>query len=172
MKIGLALLLIVFSSSVYAETERFLIKGEKTTGSRIARYIVSSNFPLYKTYADLSDSERAAVRSSYKALPAADNPPYPAEGMKVITEPLVDAHKRLNKRGDLYAIAKIDNTGKVLEVKVYKTPDKQMSQMVGAVLFDTVFNPGTCAGEPCEMEFLLDWQLEKHGAGMSGRIID
>ena len=149
-----------------AATKGFELMAEKQRGSRIARRVIISNVPFYKSYEELSEEEKVVVRSDYQGLGSNDVPPYPAEGMGPISKPLINAHKKLNKAGELFVIAKITATGTVEEVKVYKTPSKKMSQMAGAVLFETKFSPGTCQGEPCETEFLLKWDFEKYGGNL------
>ena len=172
MKTILVILVTLFTANVtagaYAENKGFSLMGEKQTGSRIARKVITSNVPFYKSYEQLNEEEKTAVRSDYQGLAAVDVPPYPTEGMKVISNALIDAHKRLNKPGELFVIARVSDTGKVSKVEVFKTTGKRMSEIAGAVFFNAQFNPGTCAGEPCESEFLLNWKLEKYGEGLSG----
>jgi hypothetical protein len=167
MKMISILLIALLTVSANASTEGFELKADKQTGSRIAKRVITSNMPFYKSYKELSEEEKELVRSDYQGLRSNDVPPYPAAGMGPISEPLIRAHKKLNKAGELFVIAKITATGTVDEVTVYKTPGKKMSQMAGAVLFETKFSPGTCQGKPCESEFLLKWDFEKYGSNLS-----
>lgn len=158
--------LLTVSANASSKTQGFELKAEKQTGSRIARRVITSNVPFYKSYEELSKEEKVVVRSDYQGMRSNDVPPYPAEGMAPISKPLIKAHKKLNKPGELFVIAKITATGTVDEVMVYKTPDKKMSQMAGAVLLESKFSPGTCQGEPCESEFLLRWDFERYGGDL------
>lgn len=49
--------------------------------------------------------------------------------------------------------ADIDEEGVTQKVTVYFSPTEKLAELGTAVLFNTQFDPATCRGEPCVMEF-------------------
>ena len=55
------------------------------TGTMIKRTIASSQrFPINKKWSELSEEDRAVLRSQYEDMPDTDEPPYPIDGMAPI----------------------------------------------------------------------------------------
>jgi hypothetical protein len=124
------------------------------TGSNIRREAVSgSKVPINRTYAQLSQTERELVRNWYEAMPATDEPPFPAEGLKPLLDAIRKVQARLLVSGELFLIASVDSTGTVTEVKAIGSPSPEMVKFAASLLLLTKFKPGYCGGQPCRMEF-------------------
>lgn len=168
MKIFLALLLssIVFSlapnsfAAASTSPKDYFIE-VKNTGSRIPVKLIKSSLPFDKSYKNLSENDKATLRSYYEGIPDDNKPPFPEAGLRYIAQDVKVAHSKMRKVGPLFAVANVDKTGQVSKVSVFASPHEKMSQLISAVLWETKFEPGVCAGEPCDMEFVLDWQLLK-----------
>jgi hypothetical protein len=165
MKTLITLIFAVLVPSTFAvaataavDKNEYFIQVE-STGSRIPIKLIKSTIPFNKSYSGLSDTDKLTFRSYYEDIPAANTPPFPENGMRQIAADVKDAHSKMRKPGPLFAVASIDKLGKVSKVSVYASPDERMSQLISASLWDTEFQPGKCAGEPCAMEFVLDWEL-------------
>lgn len=118
----------------------------------------ADGLPLNRSYAELDPAEKALVRARYDNMPAADEPPYPAEGllpvfMRVQTgvkQPVV---------GQLTLVADVDSTGRVQHVDTFGRVDTEFARFAARVLGATPFKPGQCAGRPCNMQFVLKMQI-------------
>lgn len=159
VSIAFSLLSTSFSYADAAINTKDYFISIETTGSRIPVKLIKSSIPFDKTYDALSDNDKATLRSYYEGMPADNTPPFPAAGLKDIAQDIKEAHGKMRKKGPLFAVANVDETGKVSKVAVYASPDEKMTQLISAVLWETEFNPGQCAGAPCAMEFVLDWNL-------------
>lgn len=161
LKQWLPLCLFFFAAPIDIATgSSHSVKGDAPTGSHIPREVVKWTIPLDKTYEELNESELATVRSPYEGLSPAEDPPFPAEGMRNIAEKIYEAQKKLNVRGELFVVANIDAEGNVKGISVYSSPDKKMTQFAALLLMETKFKPGSCSGNPCDMEYLLNVVFE------------
>lgn len=89
-----------------------------------------------------------------------EHPPFLSEGTEVIYRPLYKANLDLRKEGDVLAIAMIDEKGMVETVSIYKAPSKNIATMLSYVISNTKFDPATCDGKPCKMEYLFENKIE------------
>lgn len=160
LSVGVAAMLMMSSSIVSAATEanEYFIKVD-VTGSRIPVKLIKSNIPFDKHYNDFNDVDKASYRAYYEKIPAENVPPFPRNGLGQVSEDVKDAHVKMQKTGPLFVVAKIDESGKIETVSVFESPDERMTQLVSAALWEEEFVPGSCAGKPCTMEFVLDWEL-------------
>ena len=90
-----------------------------------------------------------------------EKPPFPVDGTEVIYKPIIKANDKIARGGNLFLVAMVDETGKVEGVSIYETPHQKISEIATAVLFDTQFEPATCDGTPCKMEFPFEFNLVK-----------
>ncbi|NND83193.1 MAG: hypothetical protein HKN50_12265 [Gammaproteobacteria bacterium] len=166
MKLSVIFLLVMLTLPLFAvsaEPNVFHMYGSVPAGRNFPSILATSNIPYDKNFTELTEAQRSLVRANYEGLAAADVPPYPAQGVEQILEPLSKAHPTLLGRGKMLALAMVSAQGKVTEVKIYYTPNKHVSEIISAALFKTEFTPGTCAGVPCAMEYLFEQDLQ--GAG-------
>ena len=160
MKKYLILFIFAFASAqAFAGEKQYHLRDPAPVGSRFPVKLATSKVPFDKGYAELTEEQRSLVRANYEGLPATDVPPYPKFGTERILRPLTRARNSLLSNTELLAIAMVGADGKVSEVKIYKTPSKQMTELMAAVLYQTEFTPATCGGKPCAMEYLLEQEL-------------
>ncbi len=162
MKQSTLLLSIVLSTlfSITAVGKTYYLEGDPKLGSRFKTKIASSPIPFKKRYQDMSVKEQAIVRSNYENMPTDEIPPFPKKGLQSIYKPLIKYHKLNLRRGDLIAIALIDEKGVAQEVQVYAAPDKRIAQFLVALLFEIEYDPGVCSGKPCQTEYFIDVGLD------------
>ena len=122
------------------------IRKNQLTGPRIAL-----NLP----YAQLAPEEKDSLRSWWEGIPDSDEPPFPAEGLRALYDPLRKAHNALSDPGNLFAVATVGPDGKVIEAKVFEAPSKTMATFAAKLLLLTTFKPALCSGQPCRMDFPL-----------------
>jgi len=150
--------LVVYSEAPAQGTEpEYAVKADQPrTGSHIRRDAVKGGaLPINRTYEQLTPEERAIVRGWYESMPAADEPPFPAEGMKPIHEAIGKAQAKLRARGELSLIATVGPNGEVSSVNAVGSPNPEMARFAGQVLLLTKFKPAVCGGQPCRMDFPL-----------------
>ncbi len=116
--------------------------------------------PFDKSYSELSPALKQRVKNAYGDLKESEYPPFPSEGTQVIYRPLYKANLDLRKEGDVLAIAMIDESGGVESVTVYKAPSKNIATMLNYIISNTKFDPATCDGKPCKMEYLFENKIE------------
>lgn len=144
-----------------AQTAIPIVQARPETGSRIRRPIVKLYIDAEKPYAELAPEQRAKFRAHFAGLADADEPPYPADGLRPVAESLafVLADGQVGK-GRLFMTVKVDEKGTPTAVSVYETPDARTSKEAANVLMRTRYKPGVCAGKPCSSEFPFDVRFE------------
>lgn len=124
-------------------------------GTRLGHAAIRSALPMNRRYAELDDAEKARVRADYEGMPAADEPPYPAEGMLPVFVAIKAAMDKLGTQGQLTLVADVDASGKVQHVDTFGSVDADFARFVSGVIVATPFKPGVCAGKPCAMQSVL-----------------
>lgn len=119
-----------------------------------------TNLSFDKPYEKLSADEKQLIRSKYENLGPRDEPPYPLEGMKPISDDLGKIVKRTGVKGRFQAVAHVDKNGDVKTVSIYALPSEQLKDVLSYVLAHPKYKPAKCDGKPCEMDFLLDVNFE------------
>ncbi|NNC98686.1 MAG: hypothetical protein HKN85_00750 [Gammaproteobacteria bacterium] len=139
----------------------YKLLGKAPKGTKFKPVDARSPIPFNKSYQQLTDSQRAIYRSYFEGIKDSETPPFPEGGTQVIYKPLIKGHARIGGGGFLALRATVDEKGIVDKVAVYLTPSKKMTDLAIAVLFNTRFEPATCDGEPCEMEYPFEFELRK-----------
>ena len=134
------------------------------TGTRLGRTAMRSTLPLNRRYAELDDAEKAALRADYEGMPAADEPPFPAQGLLPVFHAIKEGMDRLGALGAMTLVADVDSEGKVRHVDSYGKVDPDFARFASRVLAATTFKPAVCAGKPCNMQFVL--RMSFTGAGI------
>lgn len=128
----------------------------EAAGSAIRPFMtLGAAYPLDKTYAQLSRDEVEALKNFWEPMPDADEPPFPAQGMKQLTMDLAAASQRRQAQGDLALAAHVDARGKVTKVDIYASPEEQLTRFAVWRLMNTAFKPALCGGAACAMQFPL-----------------
>lgn len=158
-KILMGALVVLLTSTAVAAQKEYRLMGENRQGSKFRQVDAVSPIPFDKSYKQLNTSQKEAFRATYGGLAENEKPPFPVEGTQAIYKPIIKGHKEIARAGNLFLIAMIDETGKVENVSVYESPDSRMTEFASAVLFNTEFEPATCGGNPCKMEFPFEFDL-------------
>jgi hypothetical protein len=109
--------------------------------------------PFDKTYTELTPEQKKQVRSSYVNLGEADEPPYPADGMKALYGPITKAQARTLITGKFRAEVEVDREGHAVSIAVFETSSEEMTRMVAGVALLIKYKPALCRGVPCAMNF-------------------
>ena len=132
------------------------------TGSGIKRKTIqSAPVSFDKPYAQLSEDERAIVRSWYEGMAAEDEPPFPLHGTRGLYQVVVNVQQRLALDGDLAIFVTVGSDGKAKSVSVLSSPDKDLTNIVAAALLRETYKPARCGGQACQMEFPLRVRLTR-----------
>lgn len=158
MVIGMAV------SSANAKERQYHIYGDAKPGTKFKEKLYTSSIPFDKPYAQLTEKQKAYVRSPYDGMPDSETPPFPSKGYGVLVRPIIKAHSRVSRQGDLVAIAMIGADGKTKSVEVLSAPSKKMAEFVTVLFFETEFDAATSNGKACDMEYLLNVKMDvTHG---------
>jgi hypothetical protein len=134
-----------------------------TTGSHVARHLTwSSKLPFDKSFAELTVSQKAYIRDQYTGLLAEEEPPFPVNGMRAIfsvVDKSADQMIGRPEKGPLVAVAKVDESGVVRSVSVFKTPSAAATAAITYALIKTEFKPGHRNGTAVAMDYLLSVEL-------------
>lgn len=129
---------------------------EDTTGSLLKETRISNiSVPPEKSWSELSDLDKERVKASYEPMAKDDEPPYPLHGPRRLLLASLQVRHHLRLEGLLDLVATIDPEGKVLEIKVYRSPDDEVTPVIAALLASETFKPAVCSGKPCQMEYRL-----------------
>ena len=145
---------------------RLTNEATSTTGTIIKRDLAwSSKIPLNKTYDQFSDAEKAEFHALYESMPAGDEPPFPADGMRPVFNSIRKGQQIVRARGKLNMVVNIDASGKAVDVMdlggVGGANALEMTRFASSILLMTKFKPAVCAGKPCKSQFpfILDLRL-------------
>jgi hypothetical protein len=149
------------SSGTAVAPTRYYNTATSATGSILKKDIRwESPIPLNKTYGELTDEQKAALHKMYENLGPADEPPFPAEGIKPIFNAVKKAQRILQSRGRLDMKVTVGPDGKAIKVEDFGTVRTgQMTETTQQVLLLTTYKPGLCSGTPCTMQFRFTQQL-------------
>lgn len=131
----------------------YKLLGAAPKGRNLRPIEATSPIPFNKKYDQLSEVQVKIFRSYFENLNDTDTPPYPQKGLIEIYEPLIEGHKRIGGVGELLVFTEVNDKGGVNNVTVYKSPTKQLADLVTTVMFNTKFKPATCDGAPCTMDY-------------------
>ncbi|WP_157201476.1 energy transducer TonB [Massilia sp. Root418] len=138
-----------------------LKESEPPTGSSIKRNISSGRFPYDKAYADLSDADKALLRANYEDMGPDDEPPFPLRGYKAVFKALYEIQRKLAITGVIDIGIMVDAEGKGTSVKVYRSPDPELTRIVAALMIVEQYKPALCHGQPCTQEFPFKVRFER-----------
>jgi hypothetical protein len=122
----------------------------------------STTIPINKRYDELTTDQKAVLAAQYVEMKPGDEPPYPKDGTQPIIQLLIKAQERLNTTGMLYLIVTVGSDGRASTVKALGKPDSRMVDFASKLLLLTDFKPGSCAGSPCEMDYLFTLNFRLH----------
>jgi hypothetical protein len=143
--------------------EYVIRQSDPSLGTNIRRAVVSGGtIPLNRRYDELTADEKAAVRELYEGMDPADEPPFPANGLKPMYDAIQQAHeRRFHVRGEMTLVATVGPAGDTLKVEAIRSPDPDMTRFAASVLFATKFKPAVCQGQPCTMDYPLRMRFRR-----------
>ncbi|MFT5136746.1 MAG: hypothetical protein ACI9XU_000256 [Arenicella sp.] len=161
-KILVSIAVIIISTTAAAAAQKqYKLKGDAPEGSKIKTIDAISTIPFNKNYKALSAEQKEIFKATYGGLASGEIPPFPKKGTQVIYRPIIKAHKEIARSGNLFLVAMVNEKGKVENVSVYESPAESMTQLATNVLFNTAFDPASCNGKPCKMEFPFEFKLRQ-----------
>jgi hypothetical protein len=128
------------------------------TGSNIRHSFLmrDSQVALNRRSAELTDEEKRLVRDVYETMAAADEPPYPSDGLLPVLQAIAEGSRALNgARGRMSLVATVNAVGDVDRVQLLGEGAPGMNQVAAQVLMLTKFKPAVCGGQPCKMDYPL-----------------
>jgi len=138
---------------------QYKLKAEERTGSHLRRDGAIGSIPFDKTYAQLSDEQKALVRAPYESMAPDDEPPFPRHGLKRVYEAIAQIRRRVHMEGIFDAGVMVGPDGKASEVRVYKSPDEEVTRILANLLVLQEYKPPLCHGVPCSQEYAFKVNL-------------
>ncbi|MFT6407869.1 MAG: hypothetical protein ACJAQ6_001285 [Arenicella sp.] len=139
-----------------ASSEVFLLKGNAPVGSRIPTIEAKSTVPFNKRFNALTAEQKNLVRAKFDNLSSNDTPPFPSSGLRAVYKPLLKANKAFGDNSDINVTAKVNSSGFVNGVTVHGDSNEQLVAYIQRHLQNTKFEPATCNGVACDMDFPID----------------
>ncbi|HEY1076727.1 MAG TPA: hypothetical protein VGE51_08555 [Fontimonas sp.] len=147
-------MLAATATTAWASEPRYRLR--EVTGAHVGRTAATSRVPLKLTYAELSAQDRERLRADYEDMPAADEPPYPKDGVIALVKGYTQVQRAASLSGRFRAAVHIDESGIAQSIAIYETPDPRLSTALAAAAMAPPYKPGRCAGRPCAMDFPVD----------------
>jgi hypothetical protein len=145
----------------------YKLLGKAPLGSKLKPVEARAPYPFDKEYRQLSKKQKDIYRTQWEGLNENDTPPFPKGGTKSIYLPLIKGHERIARGGMLRLVAQIDKNGIVQELVIYESPHKDITELATSVMFHTRFDPATCVGKPCKMDFPFEFKLRMRAKNMN-----
>ena len=161
IKLMITTIILALSVSAAQAEKVYKLLGKPSLGSKIKPVEATAPYPFDKEYKRFTPEQKAAYRAQWEGLGEDDIPPFPKRGTKSLYEPIIKGHAKISRGGMLRLVAQIGPKGEVLEVAVYESPHKDITELALSVMFHAKFRPATCAGKPCKMDFPLEFKLRQ-----------
>jgi hypothetical protein len=141
-------------STCLARAEDYRIKeSDPLTGTLLRRDAARFSMPPDKTYDELSESDKSRLRNLYEQMEPGDEPPFPARGVGTLMRAMASVQRKLHVEGLVDIGVIVGPDGRANQVKVYSSPDPQLTTVVANVLMLEKYKPALCHGAPCTQEF-------------------
>ncbi len=128
------------------------------TGTMIERPVVTG-IPIDKSYAELSPEQQSMVKANYGNLGASDEPPYPLNGLKVISQRIANSEVSASVDGELVMQVDVSSSGDATAVTTVHSPNANIARLAAIALQREKYKPGICRGQPCAMPFMYHVEL-------------
>jgi hypothetical protein len=128
------------------------------TGTMIERAIVTG-IPVDKSYAELSPEQQSMVKAGYGNLGASDEPPYPLNGLKEISQRIANSEVSASVDGELVMQVDVSSSGVATAVTTVHSPNANIARVAAIALQREKYKPGICRGQPCAMPFIYHVEL-------------
>ncbi|WP_147955668.1 hypothetical protein [Massilia sp. YMA4] len=151
LTVAVALLLLAIGSA--PAQQAYKLKDDAPTGSHLRRDAATGFLPFEKTYAELTEAEKARLRAHYERMGPDDEPPYPKHGLKRLFRTVGQLQGRTHLEGKFDAGVIVGPDGKAIEVRIYESATPEMTQLLSNLLVVEQYKPALCHGQPCTQEF-------------------
>ena len=128
------------------------------TGTMIERPVVTG-IPIDKSYAELSPEQQSQVKANYGNLGASDEPPYPINGLKEISQRIANSDVSASVDGELVMQVDVSSSGEPTTVTTVHSPNPSVARVAALALQRERYKPGICRGQPCAMPFIYHVEL-------------
>ena len=128
------------------------------TGTMIERPVVTG-IPIDKSYAELSPEQQGMIKANYGTLGASDEPPYPVNGLKEISQRIANADVSASVDGELVMQVDVSSSGDATNVTTVHSPNANIARVAAIALQREKYKPGICRGQPCAMPFVYHVEL-------------
>ncbi len=134
---------------------RYSIKqATPTTGTSIPKDLVNGGLiPLNRRYAELTLEQQRMLKSRYEAIAENDEPPFPLDGLEPIYSMITKGQAKFLARGPMEIHVDIDANGDAKAVRIFQSPDEDLTKFAASVLLLTKYKPAVCGGTPCAMSY-------------------
>ena len=160
--IGFTMLAVVCSGTAQGdETAPYALTPDRpVTGTMIGRPVVTGErIPFDKSYAELTPQQQSMLKADYGNLGASDEPPFPLNGLKAVSEAIAYADVSAAVDGELVLQVDVNTSGDATAVTTVRSPNARIAHIAASVLQREKYKPAICHGQPCAMPFVYHVEL-------------
>jgi len=161
--LGFAMLGVASSGLVAAYEDAAvysLYTDQVVTGTRIPRSLVTGNgIPVDKPYSEMSPAQQSLVKAKYDRMAASDEPPYPINGLRSVSNAIAHADVSAAVEGELVIQVDVSASGDATAVTTVHSPNARIARIAAGALQREKYKPALCRGQPCAMPFVFHADL-------------
>jgi hypothetical protein len=136
-------------SEATVAAEFSLLSDNEPVGSHIRNKVVYGPLPLDQGFDELTPEQQRFVRSTYPALDAGDDPPYPLRGGKELYKLLVSMIRHIGVKDEILVYVAVGADGGVSSVTTISTLDAKLIDLIATAAGLLKYKPAHCGGRPC-----------------------
>jgi hypothetical protein len=134
--------------------QTFLLTEDFRTGNNTSEVRESAaKLPEDRALYQLTPVQRDVIRSWYKGMSQADEPPYPLHGPAWLNSLLRSLAKSRQVTGELAMALSVNEFGVVTEANVLRTPNEAFRRHAMSLVRGVRFSPGLCGSLPCKLQY-------------------
>jgi hypothetical protein len=161
--LGFTVLAVVCSGAAQGNDESApysLAPDRPVTGTMIGRPVVTGmRIPFDKSYAELSPEQQSMLKADYANMGASDEPPFPLNGLKAVSEAIAHAEITASVDGELVVQVDVNSSGDATSANVVRSPNARIARIAANTLQREKYKPALCRGQPCAMPFVYHVEL-------------
>ena len=133
---------------------------QPVTGTLIPRSLVTGNgIPVDRPYSEMSPAQQSLVKARYDRMAASDEPPYPVNGLRSISNAIAHADVSATVEGELVMQVDVNANGDATSVTTVRSPNTRIARIAASALQREKYKPALCRGQPCAMPFVFHADL-------------
>ncbi len=121
--------------------------------------VQAASIPLNLRYGEMTAAQKAALKGQYEPMAEGDEPPFPSEGLRPIVDAVMKANAKLLVEGPVELIVDVDANGDATAVSVLRSSSPKMVDFAAHILMLTKYKPAFCSGQPCRMQYPLNFNF-------------